>query len=241
MQDRGALRDLLTKGARQLGIHMETQEVDKCIKYMDMLLEWNQKINLTAIKEEKEVIVKHFLDSLTILPLIKQSDASVIDVGTGAGFPGIPLKMLKGDIRITLLDSLKKRTKFLKEVINMINAENVTILHGRAEDFGRDNLYREKFNYSVARAVAALPVLVEYCLPFLEVGGVFIAMKGRNMEEINDSRNAIKTLGGEIEEIVELSLPFTDIKRNIICIRKLRHTSTQYPRKSGKPSKEPLK
>jgi len=240
MADEKELTSILVEGAGEFGLNLENSQVDAFMKYMDMLKEWNKKINLTAIEEDKEIIIKHFLDSLSIIPYLANENKNLIDVGTGAGFPGIPVKICKGEVEVTLLDSLDKRIKFLNEVVNNLELKGIGAVHGRAEDFGQNPQYREKFDCAVARAVANLPVLLEYCLPFVKTGGLFIAMKGSNTEEVDMSSKALDILGGEIENIYTLTLPFSDIKRNIITVRKLRQTPTKYPRKAGKPLKVPL-
>lgn len=240
MGDEKELISLLTEGAGEYGLTLEISQVNAFLKYMDMLKDWNKKINLTAIEEDRDIIIKHFLDSVSIIPYIDNNIKNLIDIGTGAGFPGIPVKICKGEVEVTLLDSLDKRIKFLNEVINILELPGISAVHGRAEDFGRDLQYREKFDCAVARAVANLPVLLEYCLPFVKTGGLFLAMKGSNIEEVDISSKALNTLGGEIENIYTLTLPFSDIKRNIITVRKLRQTPTKYPRKAGKPLKVPL-
>jgi len=232
--------NILKEGLKEFSVDISRSQIDKLFKFKELLKEWNKKINLTAIEDDLDIVIKHFIDSASILPYIEDKDASIIDIGTGAGFPGIPVKILLEDADVTLLDSLEKRIKFLNEVINQLDLKNIRALHGRAEDFGVLNEYREKFDVAVARAVASLPVLLEYCLPFVKTGGIFIAMKGSNIDEIADSNKAFDILGGELQEIKEIVLPGSDIKRNIILIKKLRHTPTRYPRKAGKPSKEPL-
>lgn len=234
------LKELLKAGAEEFSITLEDSRIDKFLKYKDILIEWNQKINLTAIEDDRNVIVKHFIDSLSIVPYIKEKKASIVDIGTGAGFPGIPLKIVCEDLKISLLDSLDKRIKYLEEVIKTLGLRGINTFHGRAEDYGVKQGFREAYDIAVARAVANLPVLLEYCLPFVKVGGCFIAMKGSNLEEVENSHKALEVLGGKIEEIKELNLPFSDIKRNIVIVKKLRQTPTRYPRKAGKPSKEPL-
>ncbi len=234
------LASILLEGAEQFGMRLGEKQLDHFNKYMELLKQWNEKINLTAIEDDKDIIVKHFVDSLSILPHIPGSTASMIDIGTGAGFPGLPLKIASPHIEVTLLDSLDKRVKFLREVIDTLRLSQITAMHGRAEDFGVKPDFREKFELAAARAVASLPVLLEYCLPFVKTGGVFIAMKGSSTEEIGQSKKALDVLGGEIESVREFVLPSTDIKRNILAVRKLRQTPTKYPRKAGKPSKEPL-
>lgn len=234
------LESLLIEGVKQFSIGLTETHVEKFLIYKDILKEWNEKMNLTAIEEDRDIIMKHFVDSLSILPHIKNRDGSLIDVGTGAGFPGIPLKILCPGMKVTLLDSLDKRIKFLNEVIKRINLEDIHTVHGRAEDFGNNKEFREAFDISVARAVANLPVLLEYCLPFVKPGGIFIAMKGSSTEEVESSKKALEVLGGEIETVQEMVLPGSDIKRNIIIIKKLRQTPTKFPRKAGKPSKDPI-
>ncbi len=234
------LIELLIDGAKEFNISLNEEQLNNFFKYKSILKEWNEKINLTAIEDDKDVIIKHFIDSLSIMPFIKDDGLSLIDVGTGAGFPGIPVKIARESIEVTLLDSLEKRVKFLNEVIKENALRGIKALHGRAEEMGVLTEYREKYDICTARAVSNLPVLIEYCLPFVKVGGCFIAMKGSSIEEISNSKKALDIIGGKIEEVREFNLPFTDSIRNIIIIRKFRQTPTRYPRKAGKPSKEPL-
>ena len=213
---------------------------DQFSKYMELLLDWNEKINLTAITEKDQIVLKHFIDSLTISDLI-DNDSKVIDVGTGAGFPGIPLKIYNETLRITLVDSLNKRVNFLNEVIKELDLKNISAKHARAEEFARLNNQRECYDYAISRAVANLSTLVEYLLPFVRVGGKCICMKGPNIEEeLNNSKNALKLLGGEIEEVKGLVLPDSEMERKIVIIKKIRKTDKTYPRKAGMPSKKPL-
>ena len=230
---------LLKDGAGQLGVRLEDLKVASLLEYKRILLEWNEKMNLTAIEEEREFIIKHFIDSLSILPYLGDV-RSLIDVGTGAGFPGIPLKIAQPSLEILLLDSLEKRVGFLKTVISELKLDGIRALHLRAEDAGKEPSHREKYDAAVARAVAALPVLLEYCLPMVKRGGIFIAMKGSSREEIEASNKALELLGGKIEEVKEFNLPCSEIKRSIIIVIKFRQTPTKYPRKAGKPSKQPL-
>ena len=209
-------------------------------EYMKLLLEWNEKINLTAITEKEDVILKHFKDSLTIEEFIPVS-AKVIDVGTGAGFPGLPIKIVREDISLTLLDSLNKRIKFLDEVVSQLELKDVKTIHSRAEDAGQDKEYRERYDIATSRAVANLSTLLEYLMPFVKVGGSVICMKGPNIEEeLNNAKNAIKELGGELQEIRNFKLEGTDNERNIIIIKKVKPISGKYPRKAGMPANNPL-
>ena len=226
----------------------QTQKIDvsekqckKFFEYMKLLIEWNEKINLTAIVEPGQVITKHFLDSLTILNCIGTKQQKIIDVGTGAGFPGIPIKIMDDLSEITLLDSLNKRIIFLQEVINKYNLKNIRAIHGRAEDFGQDKLYREKYDVCVARAVAPMNILVEYLLPFARVNGICICMKGANIEEeLEEAKKAINLLGGKIEKVESFGLSGSEDRRNIIIIRKISKTPKQYPRKAGTAKKYPI-
>ena len=209
-------------------------------KYMNILLDWNSKINLTAITEKEDIILKHFKDSLSVEKHIP-SGAKVIDVGTGAGFPGVPLKIVRNDISLTLLDSLNKRIKFLDELLKELDINDVETVHSRAEEAGHNKAYREQYDIAISRAVANLSVLSEYLLPFVKVGGYAICMKGLNIEEeLNNSKTAIKELGGEIERIENFKLETTDIERNIILIKKVKPISGKYPRKPGTPTNDPL-
>lgn len=210
--------------------------------YYELLIEWNRVMNLTGITDYDEVNLKHFTDSLTISRIIDTAQINtLIDVGTGAGFPGIPIKIAFPHIKVYLLDSLNKRIKFLNEVINKLGLKNIYAFHGRAEDFAKDRQYREKFDVCVSRAVANLSTLSEYCIPFVKTGGYFVSYKGGDSdEEVIRSENAITLLGGEIENTDRFFLPDTDMGRTLIKIRKKRSTPNRYPRKAGIPSKEPL-
>lgn len=226
----------------ELNIPFGKEEYDKLIKYMNLVLEWNKKINLTAIEEEEEFVVKHFLDSLSIFKFKGVTSFKRIgDIGTGAGFPGIPMAIFTPNIKYTLVDSLQKRINFLKIVKEELKLDNVELIHGRAEDLGHDIKYREKLQCIVGRAVANLPVLCEYCLPFIEKGGYFLALKGPSVnEEINLSKNAVKILGGSILGIEEVFLQNNEIKHNMVIIKKIKATPGTYPRKAGVVSKKPL-
>ena len=224
----------------EFDIKINDEQIKSFEKYMNLLLEWNEKINLTAITQPEEVKLKHFVDSLTVLKYINDDD-KVIDIGTGAGFPGIPLKIMNKNTKITLLDSLNKRINFLNIVIEKLDLSNIQAIHGRAEEIARNKLYREKYDVAVSRAVANLSTLTEYMLPFVKVGGKCICMKGANVnEELERAQNAIKELGGEIERVDNFYLSDNDNERNIIVIKKIKKTKSKYPRKAGTPSKEPL-
>ena len=225
--------------AKQIEIELTKKQIEKFYNYMNLLLEWNEKINLTAIIEPREVILKHFVDSLTIAKYIKENE-KLIDVGTGAGFPGIPLSIVKENKDIVLLDSLNKRINFLEEVKENLKLENITTIHGRAEEFGKNRKEREIYDIATSRAVAPLNILLEYLLPLVKVGGKAICMKGSNIKEIENAKNALEILGGKIEKIEEITLPNSDIKRNIIIVKKVKNTPSKYPRKPGTPSKEPI-
>ena len=223
--------------ANKIKIELDDDKIKRFSNYMNMLLRWNEKINLTAITEEYEIVLKHFIDSLSVIKYI--DSGNIIDVGTGAGFPGIPIAILQKESKITLLDSLNKRIQFLNEVINKLELKNVTTVHSRAEDFGREN--KEKYDIAISRAVANLSTLVEYIIPFVKVGGKCICMKGSNIdEEIKNANFAIKELGGKIINIEKFELPNSDIKRTVIIIEKVNRTPIKYPRKAGIPLKKPL-
>jgi len=233
-------KDIMEK-AKKIDIELTEKQVNQFYKYMELLLEWNEKINLTAITDCKEIILKHFIDSLTISKYIKENQ-SLVDVGTGAGFPGIPLKIVREDIEITLLDSLNKRINFLNEIINELELKNIKTIHARVEEFGKNKKYREKFDIATSRAVANLSILSEYMLPLIKQNGIAICMKGSEInKEIEESEIAIKILGGKVKNIDSFNLVDTDNKRNIIIISKIKNTPSKYPRKPGTPSKEPLR
>ncbi len=223
----------------EINIEINENKIDMFYLYMQELLEWNKKINLTAIEDENEIILKHFIDSLTVQKYIKNAQ-NIIDIGTGAGFPGIPLAIVNEKSNIVLLDSLNKRINFLNNVIQKLELSNVKAIHGRAEDLAKIVQHREKYDIVISRAVAPFNVLLEYMLPFNKVNSYTIAMKGSNIEEVDISNNALKKLGGKIEKIEKINLPNTDIKRNIIIVRKIEETSKKFPRKAGIPKKEPL-
>ena len=224
----------------ELNIKTSDEQIKKFYDYMNLLIEWNDAMNLTSIVEPKEIIVKHFVDSLTVINKIKENDA-IIDVGTGAGFPGIPIKIVLPNTKVVLMDSLNKRINFLGEVINKLDLKNIEAIHGRAEDLGREAKHRETYDVVVARAVAPLNILLEYLIPFSKTKGKCICMKGSNVEEeIKCCKNAIKVLEANLIDKEEFKLPHTDIGRTIIVIKKEKQTPNVFPRKAGIPKKRPL-
>lgn len=236
-------RELLSKGLKELGIDVNDNMLDNLKVYRDMLADWNQHMNLTGIVDEKEVYIKHFLDSISSVKNGYIKDGiSLIDVGTGAGFPGLPLRICLENINLTLLDSLNKRINFLQEVSKNVEIDNVKYIHGRAEDFGKLEEYREKYDVATARAVAGLPVLMEFCVPFVKVGGYFVCLKGPNANlELEESKAAMEVLGVEFIEKINVELPESDLNHNILVFKKVKNTPEKYPRKAGKPSKSPIK
>lgn len=234
--------DSFMKDLSEWNIELSEVQKQQFIDYYELLVEWNSFMNLTTITEFDDVIKKHFVDSISLIKAIDLSDSkSLIDIGTGAGFPGIPLKIIFPNLKITLLDSLNKRVKFLNEVISKLGLTDITALHGRAEDFAKPDLLREKFDLCVSRAVANLSTLCEYCLPYVKVGGYFVSYKSEKIvEEMATAKHAIFLLGGELKEQVDFNLPNSDIYRNMIVISKKQITAKKYPRKAGLPAKEPI-
>ena len=237
------MNSLLESASKCMGIDLNQDMVEDFSKYKAMLKEWNEKINITSITEDDEIDLKHFADSLSILKSGKfKGNKKVIDVGTGGGFPGLPLKIYNKDLDVTLLDSLNKRIIFLNEVIEELKMDRITPLHGRAEELGIKSEFREQFDVCVSRAVASLDTLSEYCIPFVKVGGYFISMKGPQVEEeVNLSSKAIDVLGCKVEDVIYVTLPGTDITHSLIVIKKERNTPKKYPRGGGKPKKTPIK
>lgn len=237
-----SFQQYLKKAAEQYGLVLTEKMLQQFDMYFQLLLEWNEKINLTTITEPKEAAVKHMIDSLSCWnDRYFPPGASVIDVGTGAGFPGIPLKIYRPDIRLTLLDSLQKRVNFLQEAADKLKLDYVQCVHMRAEEGARQEAFRERFDVAVSRAVARLPVLAEYCMPFVRVDGFFIALKGmKYAEEVRDGARAVKLLGGGSIKYVPVKLPYLDDKRAVLYIKKVRSTPEDYPRRAGTPEKAPL-
>lgn len=235
-------KDILRQGGREIGIDIDDRMIERFSIFKDLLIHWNKKINLTGITDENEIMIKHFLDSLScIMSGVIGNDLKIIDVGTGAGFPGIPLKVYHDNLNITLLDSLSKRIKYLQVVCQELKLDRVEFLHGRAEDYGKKEEYRERYDIATARAVAKLSVLCEYCLPFVKVNGYFIAQKGPKVyEEIKGAKKAIYMLGGEIVDTLDIKLPFSNIEHTLVVIKKIKQISKKYPRRAGIPSKKPL-
>ena len=225
------------------GFSLSEKQIEQFELFYNMLIEKNKVMNLTGITEYEEVIEKHFVDSLSIVNIFDLSEINtVIDVGTGAGFPGIPLKIAFPHLKITLLDSLNKRINFLDSVIDELKLDGIYTIHGRAEDFAKKDDYRERYDLCVSRAVANLSTLSEYCLPYIRVGGMFISYKSGDVDdEVLESKKAISILGGKLDNVVKFQLPGTDINRSFIKIEKIKNTGKKYPRKAGLPSKEPLK
>ena len=226
--------ETLKRGLKELKIELNEDQIQQFVTYYEVLVEWNSFMNLTAITEFQEVIIKHFLDSLALVNAVDlRKTESVIDIGTGAGFPGIPLKIAYPHLKITLLDSLNKRIKFLNEVIQKLNLRDIETIHGRAEDFAKQ---------AVSRAVANLSSLSEYCLPYVKVNGQFIPYKSGNIdEEVKEAKKAIHIMGGNVEKIFHFRLLDTDMERSLVAIKKMKSTPKKYPRKAGLPTKEPIK
>lgn len=226
----------------ELGIQLTEKQKEQFHKYYEMLTEWNKVMNLTGITEYDEVNEKHFVDSLSVIKAVDMEKIqSVIDIGTGAGFPGIPLKIVYPHLHLVLLDSLQKRIKFLEAVIEELGLEEIETLHGRAEDYAKKQEYREQFDVCVSRAVANLSSLSEYCIPYIRIGGIFISYKsGEVDDEVKQSEKAVKILGGKIQDIIKFQLPGTEIGRSFVKIEKVEQTKKKYPRKAGIPLKEPL-
>lgn len=235
----------MDEGCKELGLTLSSTQKEQFYQYYEMLIEWNKIMNLTAITELPEVVTKHFIDSLLlvkVLPDLGEKSYTCVDVGTGAGFPGIPLKIAFPNLKITLLDSLNKRVGFLNEVIKTLGLTDIAAVHGRAEDFGRDLKHREQYDLCVSRAVANMSTLSEYCIPFVKKSGFFIPYKSGKVEaEAQQAKMAINKLGGKMNPVIAHLLPGTEVERTFIPVQKISETAKKYPRKAGLPSKEPLK
>lgn len=233
---------ILVDGAGKFGINIDLFHVEQFKKYFNLLSEWNKKMNLTAITDPYNVITKHFLDSLSVYKCGKLiGNEKIIDVGTGAGFPAVPLKIVFPDLKVTLLDSLKKRTVFLKELTDELALTDVEIIHGRAEDIGKNINYREKYNLCVSRAVSSMNILLEYAMPFVNIEGYFVALKGYDIDdEIKNAANALFELKGTIYDTIEVVIPYTDIKHKLVLIKKFNSTPSKYPRKPNLIERKPL-
>lgn len=236
--------DHFIQDLKEFDLTVSEKQIEQFIKYYELLTEWNSFMNLTAITEFDEVIKKHFVDSVSLVRAIsdiKEKEYTLIDVGTGAGFPGIPLKIMFPNLNVVLLDSLNKRVSFLNEVIEKLELTDIKAFHGRAEDFAKKKEFRECFDYCVSRAVANLATLSEYCLPFVKTEGCFISYKSEKItEEYESAKEAIKILGGKYLNQVEFYLPNSDIYRNLFVIQKIKNTPGKFPRKAGLPAKEPI-
>lgn len=236
--------EIFEKDLKQLHLELSKKQILQFISYYELLIDWNSRMNLTAITEFEDVLKKHFIDSLSLISAVSdlaQKQYDLIDVGTGAGFPGIPLKIAFPNLKITLLDSLNKRIQFLNEVICKLELQDIEAVHGRAEDFAKPDQFRERFDLCVSRAVANLATLSEYCIPFVKPGGFFISYKSEKVNvELEEAKKAISVLGGSFQKNIEFLLPHSDITRNFIVIQKKNKTPFKYPRKAGLPSKEPI-
>ena len=235
--------NLLKDACDKEGLEFNEDKYNKFIKYKDMIKEWNEKVNLTAITEDIDIIKKHFIDSIKAFRFNNlKNKVKVIDIGTGGGFPGIPIKIMNPNAEVVLLDSLNKRINFLNEVIKELGLDKIYAIHGRAEDYAKEEKYREKFDVAISRAVANMTVLSEFCIPYVKKDGYFIALKGPAVdEELQECKNAIGTLGGKIQDILKVEIEQSDMEHNLVIVKKIKETPKQYPRKAGLVTKRPLK
>lgn len=235
--------DIIKTECENIGLEVNEDKYNKFIQYKDLMKEWNEKVNLTAITDDREIIIKHFVDSIKAFEFKKlNSTIKIIDIGTGAGLPGIPIKIMNDNAEVLLLDSLQKRINFLNEVIDKLKLKDIKTIHGRAEDFGINLSYREKFDVAISRAVANMSVLAELCLPFVKKNGYFVALKGPAVQqELDEAKKAISVLGGKIEEVVQVNFKDDELKHNLVIIKKIKGTPKQYPRRAGTITKKPIK
>jgi len=237
--------NILIDGTQKMGINLHKEQIKKFSRFLELLIQWNQEINLTSLKTPREIIIKHFLDSISCVKIINRyidiEGISVIDVGAGAGFPGIPIKIICPSIRLSLLEARKKKAVFLEKIIGEMNFQQVEILNGRAETFGKGVDYRERYDIAISRAVAHLNVLSEYCLPLIRLEGLFVAQKGRSYkEETEKSLKTVQVLGGKLIGVENVLIPFINQERYLLVIKKIKDTPQEYPRKVGLPQKRPL-
>jgi 16S rRNA (guanine527-N7)-methyltransferase len=235
--------DIMSIACQNEGLSFDEKKYEQFMIYKELIKEWNEKVNLTAITEDEEIIKKHFIDCIKCFKFEAVKEASnIIDVGTGAGFPGIPIAIMMPEKNIVLLDSLNKRVNFLNLVTEKLKLKNVKAIHGRAEDFAREKTYREKFDIAISRAVANMAVLSELCIPYVKINGYFVALKGPSIEEeLSEAKNAMGILGGKLEEIIKVEIEDSDLRHNLVIVKKEKNTSNVYPRKAGSISKKPLK
>ena len=233
--------DIFLKILSEWNIDISDRQLDLFERYYNLLISWNEKINLTAVTDREDVFVKHFADSIAVVRFEDLSGKRILDIGTGAGFPGVPISIMCPDHSVVLADSLNKRIRFLDELVEVLELDDIITVHGRAEDLAFDKRFREGFDIVVSRAVANLAVLSEYCLPFVKPDGVFISYKSASVDqELSDSQNAISVLGGKVDRVEKYSIPFTEYDRSLCFINKISCTDNRYPRKAGTPSKDPL-
>lgn len=236
------MSEIFENKLKELNISLSEKQKEQFSNFYELLVEWNKVMNLTGITEKEEVNEKHFVDSLSIVKAIDMNQVqTMIDIGTGAGFPGIPLKIAFPHLKVVLLDSLNKRIKFLNTVIDTLGLEDIQAIHGRAEDFAKQDIHREKYDLCVSRAVANLATLSEYCMPYVKVNGLFVPYKsGEIDEEVVQAKTAIHILGGKTQDVIKFQLPGSEINRSFVKIQKVKNTSKKYPRKAGLPTKEPI-